>query len=169
MSPRRSQSACSSRFVNGASVRPPFQLELLHDRRGDFLDRFRRRIRPAYAFARHQFFRLLHFVAAILQIRVLAVGPTLVADLPQPLRCDGQAVQFAAVALECGGQAHPVEVLRNERAIRRANSASRGSRKPSKKSSTNASALRTVSRISALTSVVNTTGRPLPETAASLT
>src|SRR5262252_183276 len=39
------------------------------------------------------------------------------------------------------------------------NSASSGSRKLSKKSSTNASARRTVSRISAFTSVVNATGR----------
>jgi len=39
------------------------------------------------------------------------------------------------------------------------NSASSGSRKLSKKSSTNASALRMVSRVSAFTSVVKTTGR----------
>src|SRR5258706_47228 len=47
------------------------------------------------------------------------------------------------------------------------NSASSGSRKLSKKSSTKASALRIVSRISALTSVVKTTGRPFPAAEAS--
>src|SRR5712691_5790656 len=47
------------------------------------------------------------------------------------------------------------------------NSASSGSRKLSKKSRTKALALRIVSRISALTSVVKTTGRPFPAAEAS--
>ena len=51
------------------------------------------------AFAPHHRLGLAHLVAAVLERRVLAVRPPLVADLAQPLRVDRQA---EALALQCG-------------------------------------------------------------------
>src|SRR5882672_3570273 len=101
-------------------VDPALELELLHDGGGDLLDRLGRRVRPPDSLALHQLLGLLHLVAAVLQFGVLAVGTALVAYLAQALGRDRQAEQLVAVGLEGLGQGHAVEVLRDQRAVRRA-------------------------------------------------
>src|SRR5262249_55201754 len=79
---------------------------------------FRRRVDPVQAFPAHQVFRLLHFEAAVLQVGITAVRAPLLADLAQPLGRDGKTVKLVAVRLERAGQAHPVEVFRDQRVVR---------------------------------------------------
>ena len=67
-----------TRLINVAK-----KLEFLGDGCGYFLDRFRGRIHPAYAFSSHEVFGLLDFTPAIVDIRILAVRSAFIADFPK--------------------------------------------------------------------------------------
>ena len=69
------------------------------------------------AFAPHHRLGLAHLVAAVLERRVLAVRPPLVADLRQPLRVDGQAEALRLVRRQRRRQLAALEVLRDQRVV----------------------------------------------------
>ena len=90
-----------------------FEAELRHDGRGNFLDRLRRRIEPADAFAGHQAFGVGDFLTAVLDAGVAAVRTALVANFGKALGLDGEAEElFAKRNAECGRLYRPA-VLRN--------------------------------------------------------
>ena len=59
----------------------PREPELPQDRGGDFLDRLAGRVAASDAFPAHQLLGLVDFEAAIVEVRVAAVGPAFLADL----------------------------------------------------------------------------------------
>ena len=82
-----------SRLIN-----VPLQLRPMQDRRRDLLDRLRRRVEHRDPLARHQRLGLAHLEAAVVERRVLAARPPLLANLAQPLGLDGEAEQLRACA-----------------------------------------------------------------------
>src|SRR5260221_1147122 len=75
MLPRLRRSACMKPSVDLA-----MDPELAQDGGGDLLDRLGRGVDAMDAFAAHQGLRLLDFVAAVVERRVAAVRPALLAD-----------------------------------------------------------------------------------------
>lgn len=77
-------------------VYPPLQLRLLHDGRGKFFDRLAGGVQKGNVFAAHQGFGVAHFLFAVFQVGIAAVGAALAAYALQARGADGEAVEFAA-------------------------------------------------------------------------
>src|SRR2546425_1614480 len=99
------------------SVDLPLDPELAQDGGGDFLDRLAGRVDAAYAFAAHQVLGFLDLVAAVIEVGVAAVRAPLLADLVQPLGCDGEAVEPPFVGAQRLRQLHALEILGNQGVI----------------------------------------------------
>ena len=97
--PQRSRSSGDLSLRNAASAQPQF----LKHRRCDFLDRFGRRIEPAYSFPPHHFFRFSHLVAAVGEGGVAAVGRRS-SRIRVPSGLDGQPGKLAAMPLNVPGR-----------------------------------------------------------------
>ncbi len=71
------------------------------------------------ALAAHQGLRLLDFVAAVVERRVPAVRPALLADLVQALGGDGEPEELRLLLPQRLGQLHALEVFRDQRVVGR--------------------------------------------------
>src|SRR5579875_3102157 len=94
---RPSVSSNSAASSAESIIRRPLGLDLLKDRRGDFLDRLVRGGQPLDAFALHHALGFVDLVAAIFKRGVLAAGPALVSNLREPLRVDRQTEHLVAM------------------------------------------------------------------------
>src|SRR5262245_18476128 len=92
------------------SVDMSFQLRLVKDGGGDFLDRLGRRVERRDVVAFHQMLGFAHFVATVVERRVLAARAALLADLAQPFGLDGEAEQLGAMRQDGGGEPSVGEV-----------------------------------------------------------
>src|SRR5690606_14208498 len=114
----------SGRATAGAAGMSPApasgaQLEVLDDGGRDFLDRLVGGREPADALAPHHRLGLRDLAPAVLQRGVGAAWPAFVAHLGEPLGRDRQAEELALVGIQRVRQALALEVLRNERVVRR--------------------------------------------------
>src|SRR6185503_8822900 len=102
-----------------ASVDLPGDPELAQDGGGDLLDRLRGRVDAVDSLAPHQLLGGFHFVVAVVQRGVAAVGAALLADLVQALVRDGQAVQLRLLAAQRLGQLAALEILGDQGVVGR--------------------------------------------------
>src|SRR6185436_8522741 len=65
--------------AGGGSIDVPAKLRAIENRRCNFLDRLFRRVERGYAFALHQPLAFAHFIAAVVERRILAAGAPLLA------------------------------------------------------------------------------------------
>lgn len=96
-----------------------FQLDRLHEGRGDFLDRLGRRAQPPYPVPAHQLLGLVYLPAAVFRGRILAVGTTFLSNLGQSFGGNRQAKELGAMATQSVGQAIALEILWNQGVVSR--------------------------------------------------
>ena len=86
----------------------------------DLLDRLRRRVEHRNAVLLHQVLGFAHFVPAVVELRIAAARPPLLANFAQPLGLNGEAEQPLAQRRHRSGQASIGEVVGRQREVRRA-------------------------------------------------
>src|SRR6185312_15222784 len=97
----------------------PLDSGVIDDATCDLLDRAFGRVDVWNSEAPEQRFRGAHLVLHLLRGGVAACGSALVADLAQPLRTDGEAVELRASGREPRRQLPALEVLVRQRIVRR--------------------------------------------------